>query len=272
VSGAIGPALEAVRVRTGFEPEVGLILGSGLGGLAREVEPVLELPYADLPGFPRATAPGHPGRLVLGALAGRRVCAFLGRFHRYEGHAMRDVAAPVRLLDALGGGTLLVTNAAGIVNPRLRPGTPMLLADQWNLTGGSPLVGRGPDELRDPFPDMSEPFDRSLRALLREVALAAALPFAEGLYAGVPGPSYETPAEIELLRRFGADAVGMSTVPEVIAARERGLRVAGISCLTNYAAGLAAGPLTHRDVLRAAAEMRPRLETLVRGFLRELGG
>lgn len=133
MSGGVTSALEAVRAHTGFEPEVGLILGSGLGGLAREVEPVLDLPYEHLPGFPRATTPGHPGRLVLGALAGRRVCAFLGRFHRYEGHATRDVAAPVRLLEALGGGTLLVTNAAGIVNPRLWPGTPMLLADRKSV-------------------------------------------------------------------------------------------------------------------------------------------
>jgi purine-nucleoside phosphorylase len=266
------PALDAIRARTDFEPEVGLILGSGLDYLADRVEIAFAASYAELPGLPRATVPGHPGRLVLGVLEGRPVCVFQGRFHFYEGHSMCEAASAVRLLHDLGGRTLLVTNAAGIVNRRLAPGTPMVIADQLNLTWGSPLVGRRPGEVRQMFPDMSEPFDRGLRGLLREASLTAGVPCAEGLYAGVAGPSYETPAEVELLRRAGADAVGMSTVPEVIAARERGLRVAGLACLTNHAAGLSPRPLTHEEVIAAAERARPWMETLAREFLRRMGG
>ncbi|MFN2433395.1 MAG: purine-nucleoside phosphorylase [Gemmatimonadota bacterium] len=266
------PALAWIRARTSFVPEVGLVLGSGLGQLADAVVPELGAAYAELPGFPRATAPGHAGRLVLGTLEGRRVCVFRGRFHLYEGYLPREATAPIRLLDELGAGVLVVTNAAGIVNPRFRPGTLMLLDDQINLLWSSPLVGRSPDEVRDPFPDMSRPFDPELRELVRDAALALGVPLVEGVYAAVSGPSYETPAEVRFLRRFGADAVGMSTVPEVLVARERGLRVLGLSCLTNLAAGLSPGPLTHEEVLEAGARAAPRLEALIRRLLRRLPG
>lgn len=262
--------LEAVRSGTDFQPELGLVLGSGLGDLADGVEDVWSWPYTDLPGFPRTTVAGHAGRLVLGFLEGRRVCVFRGRFHVYEGYAARDVTAGVRLLQGLGGTCLLVTNAAGVVNPRLVPGRPMILADQIDLTWTSSLVGGAAGDIRGIFPQMSEPFDGALRRLLRSAAAGAGVAFEEGVYGGVAGPSYETPAEVELLRRAGADAVGMSTVPEVIAARERGLRVAGIACLTNHAAGRASRRLRHADVLAASAAARPSLERLVRGFLRRL--
>lgn len=264
------PALAAIRAQTDFVPEWGLILGSGLGELAGRVEAVWAADYRDLPQFPRSTVAGHEGRLLLGMLEGRRVCAFLGRFHFYEGHSMREVAATVRLLADLGARALVVTNAAGIVNPRLAAGQLMVVSDQLNLMWTSPLVGRRPLEVRDMFPDMSEPYDPELRRLLREAAVVAGIPCVEGVYAGLSGPSYETPAEIELLRRCGADAVGMSTVPEVIAARERGLRVAGISCLTNYAAGLAAGRLEHGDVVETAERLRPALERLIAELVRSL--
>jgi purine-nucleoside phosphorylase len=234
------------------------------------VERVWETGYADLPGFPRVSVPGHAGRLVLGRLAGHDVCVLSGRFHLYEGHSPGDVSAGVRLLHELGGRILLVTNAAGSLRRRWAPGTLLLVRDQLNLQWTSPLVGRPPAEIHDMFPDMSEPYDPELRRLLREAAAAAGVPLAEGVYAAVLGPSYETPAEVRFLRRAGADAVGMSTVPEVLAARERGLRVAAVSCLTNHAAGLSTEPLSHAEVVAAGARAAPRLEALVRGFLRAL--
>ncbi|MBA2565723.1 MAG: purine-nucleoside phosphorylase [Gemmatimonadetes bacterium] len=259
-----------IRARTAFQPEVGVVLGSGWGPLSELVDAVLIAEYAVLPGFAPATAPGHLGRLVLGELEGRRVCVFDGRLHAYEGHSAGAVAAGMRLLDELGATACLLTNAAGIVNRRLRPGRLMLISDQLNLTCLSPLAGRRPHEVRDPFPDMSRPFDPQLLATLRTAALAEGLALEEGVYAGVLGPSYETPAEVEFLRRFGADAVGMSTVLEVIAARERSLGTAAVACLTNLASGLSPLPLREEDVLRAATGALPQLEALVRSFLRRL--
>jgi purine-nucleoside phosphorylase len=267
---ALSAAARLVRAGTDLVPEAGLLLGSGLGSIAAAVEGAWTADYADLPGWPPTTVTGHAGRLVLGRLEGRRVLVLAGRIHAYEGHDLRAVTAGVRLLHELGGRFLLVTNAAGSLRRRRAPGSLLLLADHLNLLWQSPLTGRSPNEIRDMFPDMSEPYDRELRLRLREAALAAGVPLEEGTYAAVTGPSYETPAEIEFLRRAGADAVGMSTVPEVLAARERGLRVAGISCLTNLAAGLSPTPLAHAEVVQAAARAAARLETLVRAFLRSL--
>ncbi len=269
---AVSAAAAAVRADTDFVPEAGLLLGSGLESLAAAVEADWTAEYADLPGLPQTSVAGHPGRLVLGRLEGRRVCVLAGRVHHYEGHDLREVTAGVRLLHELGGRALLVTNAAGSLRRRLAPGSLLLISDQLNLLWQSPLTGRAPGEVHDMFPDMSEPYDRELRRRLREAALFAGVPLEEGVYAAVQGPSYETPAEVELLRRAGADAVGMSTVPEVLTARERGLRVAGISCLTNHAAGLSPTPLTHAEVVQVAARAATRLETLVRAFLRALPG
>lgn len=268
--GGEAPGRDWVRARTGFAPEVGLVLGSGLGALAARVDAVLDVPQSEVPGLPPPSVEGHPGRLVVGALEGRRVAVLQGRVHAYEGHPFPDLAAGVRLLEALGARTLLLTNAAGSLRRRLAPGTLLIVSDHLNWMAGNPLVGRPPDRVRDPFPDMSSPYDPALRRLLTEAALEARVPAAEGVYAGVLGPSYETPAEIAMLRRFGADAVGMSTVPETIAAREMGMRVAAVSCLVNLAAGLSPAPLGHDEVLAAAARAADGLEALVRTFLRRL--
>jgi purine-nucleoside phosphorylase len=259
-----------VRARTPLVPEVGIVLGSGLGALASRVDAVLSVRQAEVPGLPPPAVEGHPGRLVLGSVEGRRVAVLQGRIHAYEGHSFADVAAGVRLLDALGARTLLLTNAAGSLRRRLAPGTLLIVADHLNWMAGNPLVGRAPDQVRDPFPDMSAPYDPALRRLLTGAALEARVPAAEGVYAGVLGPSYETPAEIAMLRRFGADAVGMSTVPETIAARELGMRVAAVSCLVNLAAGLSPSPLSHAEVLAAGARAAGALEAVVRVFLRRL--
>jgi purine-nucleoside phosphorylase len=267
---ALSPAARAVRGKTGLVPEAGLLLGSGLEAIAAAVEDPWSADYADLPGWAPTTVAGHPGRLVLGRLEGRNVLVLAGRVHTYEGRDPRAVTAGVRLLHELGGRALLLTNAAGSLRRRFPPGTLLLLSDHLNLLRQSPLVGRAPDEIHDMFPDMSEPYDLELRGRLREAALAAGVPLEEGVYAAVQGPSYETPAEVELLRRAGADAVGMSTVPEVLAARERGLRVVAISCLTNLASGLSPAPLSHAEVVETAARAAARLATLVRAFLRAL--
>jgi purine-nucleoside phosphorylase len=261
-------ALSAIRKQTSIVPEVGLITGSGMGFLADAVDVEYAVPYRELPGFPPTTVAGHGGRLVLGILEGRRVCALDGRFHYYEGHSMRDVAAGVHLLHGLGAGELLLTNAAGIVNRRFTPGLLMVVSDHLNLMWRNPLIGRAPGQIRDMFPDMSEPYNPELRHALLDAAVDLRIAVVEGVYAAVSGPSYETPAEVDLLHRIGADAVGMSTVPEVISARELGLRVAALSCLTNYAAGLGPRPLGHEEVLEVAGQVRPRLERLLAGFLR----
>jgi len=250
-------------------PEVALILGSGLGSLADGVEDAVAIPYADIPGFAAPTVAGHRGRLVAGRLEGRGVVVFQGRYHAYEGHPPADLVVPVRTAVALGVETLIVTCAAGGVNPRFGPGTIMLLSDHLNLMGRNPLVGpvRAGEER---FPDMSCPYDPGLRGLALEAAEAAGIDVVEGVYAAVLGPSYETPAEIRMLDRLGSDGVGMSTVPEVIAARAAGIRVLGVALITNAAAGLTATPLDHAEVLaegRAAAE---RLERLLRGVLGRL--
>ena len=266
----IAQAVRTVRARTDLVPDVAVILGTGLGALAEHLEPVARVPYQEIPGFPLATVESHAGRLLLGTLAGQKVVAMQGRFHRYEGYSLHQIAFPIRVLKALGARTLVVSNACGGMHPLWSPGDLMLIADHINLLGDNPLVGPNDDALGPRFPDMSEPYDPELRGLLREAAVAADVPLAEGVYAAVLGPSYETPAEVRFLRRAGADAVGMSTVPEVLAAREQGLRVAAISCLTNHAAGLSTTPLSHAEVVAAGARAAPRLETLVRGFLRAL--
>lgn len=263
------PAGEVVaRWLDGRRPEVALVLGSGLGTLADAIDDARRLPYAAIPGCPETHVAGHGGELIAGDLAGRRVLVQSGRFHGYEGHAPAVVASLVRLYGELGIGTLLLTNAAGGIASGLVPGALMLLGGHLNLMFANPLVGPALDgELR--FPDMSEPFDPGLRALARRVAERERIPLAEGVYAGVMGPSYETRAEIRMLRMLGADAVGMSTVPEVVAARARGIRCLAVSLITNRAAGLGVGRLSHGDVMAAAAAAGGRLGRLVRGVIAE---
>jgi purine-nucleoside phosphorylase len=253
----------------GFEPRVGIVIGSGLGGLADAVEPGAAIPFRELPGLAEPGVPGHRGAFLAGALEGVPVILQLGRLHLYEGHAPDVVTRPIRLMADAGIETLMVTNAAGGVRTAMRPPALMLITDHLNLTGHSPLVGPvAPDEPR--FPDMSQAYDPELRAAARRVASARGITLHEGVYAGLLGPSFETPAEIRMLERLGADAVGMSTVLEVIVARARGLRVLGVSTITNLAAGLAAAPLSHEEVLTAGRAVTGTLEVLVRGVVREL--
>jgi purine-nucleoside phosphorylase len=269
VPGRVAAAADALRGRLkGFGPRVGIVLGSGLGGLAEQVERATAVPYADIPGFPVAGVAGHKGELVLGELEGKRVLLQNGRFHLYEGHAPETVALPARVFRALGIETLIVTNAAGALNGQYRPPALMLIADHVNLMFRSPLAGPVvPPEGR--FPDLSRAYDRRLRALAREVAVAAGIALEEGVYVGVLGPSYETPAEVRMLGRFG-DAIGMSTVPEVVTASALGMRVLGLSTIANAPAGTTHAGISHEDVLAAGRAVAGDLERLLRGVLRRL--
>ncbi len=266
----IEAAVQAVAQRIkGREPQVGIVLGSGLGHLADEVQRPVRVPYADIPGFPQPGVVGHKGELVAGTLEGVPVLVQSGRFHLYEGHAAEVAGLPVRVFARLGIRTLIVTNAAGGVRPTFRPGTLMLIADHVNLMFRNPLIGPVL-EGEERFPDMSTPYDADLRALAREAAREAGIALEEGVYVGLLGPSFETPAEIRMLQRLGIDAVGMSTVPEVIVARARGLRCLGFSSITNLAAGISPTALSHQEVLEVGRVVGQALATIVRGVVRRL--
>jgi len=268
--GLIAEAASAVARRLGsLEPRAAIVLGSGLGFLADEARGAVRIPYAEIPGFPQPGVAGHKGELVAGTLDGVAVLVQSGRFHLYEGHEADVAALPVRVMATLGVRTLIVTNAAGGVRLTFRPGTLMLIADHINLMFRNPLTGPVL-EGEERFPDMSEPYDATLRTLARGAAREAKIPLEEGVYAGLLGPSYETPAEIRMLQRLGADAVGMSTVPEVIVARARGMRCLGFSTITNLAAGISPAPLSHQEVLQVGREVGQALATLVKAGLRRL--
>lgn len=269
---ALERAWAAVEGRFGAAPEAALVLGSGLGGLAEAVRDPVVLPYGEIPGFPVSTAPSHAGRFLIGELHGRRAVLMQGRVHLYEGSSAAEVALPVRLMRRMGARTLIVTNAAGALNPALSPGAPMLIADHVNLTGVNPLIGRN-DEAEGPrFPDMSRAYDPDLQDLARAVADEVGEPLAEGIYVGIPGPSLETSAERRFLRASGGDAVGMSTVLEVIAAVHCGFRVLGISAVTNAAdGGPDQQPDTIEEVLENAAKAGRRIERLLAALLPRLG-
>ena len=263
VQESIDRAAAALREVLGpRRPGIAIVLGSGLGSLADRITDAVRAPYAAVPGFPVSTVEGHRGELVAGMLAGAPVAALSGRFHMYEGHDAATAALPLRALATLGVHTVILTNAAGGIRRGFRPGTLMLIADHLNLTGRNPLQGAVlAGETR--FPDMSAAYDQGLRALAREGATELGINVEEGVYAGLLGPTYETPAEIRWLERIGADAVGMSTVVEVIAARARGLRCLGISTITNAAAGLSTAPLTHAEVMETANRVGRELGDLV---------
>ena len=263
----VASAMTAVRARLGGRtPEVAVVLGSGMGAFADRLREAARIGYADIPGFPLPTVAGHDGALIIGELAGRTVIAQSGRFHMYEGHDAAVTALPVRLFAELGVGTVLLTNAAGGVRRTFRPGTLMLISDHLNLTGRNPLVGAVmPGDER--FPDMSDPYDPALRRLAREVARDRGIAVEEGVYAGLLGPTYETPAEVRMLERLGADAVGMSTVVEVIAARARGMRCLGVSTITNPAAGTTAAKLSHAEVMEVAERVKEELGSLLEGVI-----
>ncbi|WP_438448850.1 purine-nucleoside phosphorylase [Gorillibacterium sp. sgz5001074] len=255
---------------TSLKPEVGLILGSGLGVLADSMENAVTVSYGDIPHFPVSTVEGHAGELLIGTVGGRPVLMMKGRFHMYEGYEGLTVTFPIRVMRALGIRTLLVTNAAGGVNTSYAPGDLMLIRDHLNLTGGNPLIGPNYKELGVRFPDMSEAYSKRLRQMAMEVASAQGFTFREGVYAGLMGPSYETPAEIRMLRTLGADAVGMSTVSEVIIARHSGIEVLGISCISNMAAGILDQPLSHEEVMETTERVKAKFLQLVIAMIPKL--
>lgn len=263
----LGAMIDAVRSRLdGREPEVMMVLGSGLGALADEMEDAVRVAYGDIPGFPQTTVVGHAGALVVGTLEGVPAAVLQGRFHLYEGHAPALAALPVRLMKGLGARALIVTNAAGALNPTFEAGDLMLIDDHINLMGTNPLMG-GLVEGDTRFPDMTRAYDPKLKEVAMGVAAREGVRLRRGVYCAVLGPSYETPAEVRMLQHLGGDAVGMSTVPEVITARAMGVPVLGVSLISNLAAGISPKPLDHSEVLEAAEQARSRFTSLVRGVL-----
>jgi purine-nucleoside phosphorylase len=264
----VDEAAAAVRGRAGAAvPDVSIVLGSGLGDFASTLTEAVSIPYGDLPHWPASRVIGHEGRLVVGSLAGRRVAALSGRAHFYEGHDLRTVTFAMRVIGRLGVKAVILTNAAGGINVALKPGMLMVMDDHINLLGSNPLVGPNEDAFGTRFPDMSEVYSKRLRGVTDEVAADQGLRIGHGVYVAVHGPSYETPAEIRYLRTIGADAVGMSTVPEAIVLRHMGINVLGISCITNAAAGVLPQPLNHAEVMEVAKQVRGAFAALLEGII-----
>ena len=269
----IDEVVKTIQARTSYRPRVSIVLGSGLNGLADSVEKPDIIPFGDLPHFPVSTVMGHAGRLVIGELEGQAVFVMQGRIHFYEGYSMAQVTLPVRVMQRLGIEILIVTNAAGGVNPAFTPGDVMLITDNLNLigiAGQNPLIGPNLDKIGPRFPDMSQAYDRALCDLARSVARKENIILQEGIYAGLSGPSFELPADLRFLRLAGADSVGMSTVPEVIVARHGGMRVLGLSGISNKANLDGSMVTTHEEVMEAGKLITPKIEKLVRGILRQL--
>jgi purine-nucleoside phosphorylase len=269
----IDQAADEVRKRTSHKPRVGIILGSGLNDLADSVQRADVIPYADLPNWPISTVQGHAGRLVIGELEGQTVFIMQGRIHFYEGYSLSQITLPVRVMQRLGLEIMIVTNAAGGVNPDFSPGDVMLITDNLNLmgmTGMNPLMGPNLDELGPRFPDMSQAYDRKLMDIARRAASQTGIALREGVYCGLSGPSFEGPADLRFLRMIGADAVGMSTVPEVIVARHGGLRVLGFSGISNKANLDGSTATTHEEVIEAGKTIAPKVEKIIRGVLHSL--
>jgi len=269
----IDQAVDAINARIDIKPEVGMILGTGLGDLADSVEDAVVIPNSQIPQWPLSTVEGHKGRLVIGTLEGVKVLVLQGRTHFYEGYSMGRITLPVRVMQRLGCDKMVVTNAAGAIDPDFQPGDLMLINDHLNLigmSGANPLKGPNLEEFGVRFPDMSQPYDRELLAKAREACADADMPYQEGVYAALAGPSFESPAELRFLHGIGADAVGMSTVPEVIVARHGGMRVLGVSGISNKANLDGSTITTHEEVLEAGKVLVPKLTTLIRGFLAKL--
>lgn len=267
----VDAAAATLAARVPSPPTVALVLGSGLGDYADTLEGAVAVDYADIPGFHASTVSGHAGRLVFGERAGVRIAAMQGRIHAYEGHDAATVVFPLRTLWRLGARTLVVTNAAGGANPGFVPGDLMCITDHLNLTGTSPLVGENDERFGPRFPDMSEAYSRRLAAMARAASADAGFVLRSGVYAGMLGPAYETPAEVRMVQRLGGDAVGMSTVLEVIAARHLKMEVLGLSCITNFGAGLSDAPLDHAEVKEVASRVRSRFVALLDGVFAKLG-
>ena len=259
----IHAAADFIAERTSIRPEIGLILGSGLGDYADTLENRTVIPFASIPDFPQATVEGHTGAFVFGTRAGKSVVALQGRLHYYEGHSMQDLTLPVRIMSLLGVKTLILTNAAGGVNFNFDPGDLMLITDHINYSGSNPLIGANMPEFGPRFPDVSNLYDRRLRHLIRDKASEEGIMLQQGVYMMFSGPNYETPAEVRMARIVGADAVGMSTVPEALVAAQCGIRVVGISCITNMAAGILNQPLNHQEVMEIAAMVHDKFHNLV---------
>ncbi len=260
-------AAELILGRTSLRPQIALILGSGLGGFADSLTEATRFPYAEIPSFPKSTAIGHAGRMVLGNVAGLPVAAMQGRVHLYEGYSAQEVTFPIRVFARMGIRAIILTNAAGGINLSYSQGALVVIRDHVNLQGANPLVGANDDRFGVRFPDMTHAYAKEYRQIAREEAAKLSIPQHEGVYAGLLGPSYETPAEIECLRRMGADLVGMSTVAEVIAARHMGIRVLAISCVTNMAAGILDQPLSHAEVMETGERVKTTFESLLRAIL-----
>ncbi len=262
--------LAKIREVTDFVPRVGIVLGSGLGGFAKEVTPVAVIPYHTLPGFPTSTVEGHKGQFILGKIGGVPVVLMEGRVHYYEGYSMDEVVLPIRLMGLMGAKTVILTNAAGGINPALCPGSLMLISDHISFFVPSPLRGKNIDELGTRFPDMTAVYTPALMETARQTANELDIPLSEGVYLQASGPNYETPAEIRAFRHLGADAVGMSTAAEAMAARHMGLSVLGISCISNMAAGLSSSPLSHDEVRIAAEKAGKQFTALVKAVVKKL--
>lgn len=258
---------EEIRKRTDFRPQVGIVLGSGLGGYADNMEISCEIPYREIPGFPVSTVQGHDGKFLFGYVKNTLVILMKGRVHYYEGYPMEDVVLPVRLMGLLGADTVILTNAAGGINRTFQAGDLMLITDHISIAVPNPLRGENIDELGTRFPDMSHVYDPELQEAAKKTAARQGISLREGIYVQCSGPSYETPAEIRMLGALGADAVGMSTVCEAIAARHMGMKVCGISCITNMAAGILDQPLDHREVQKSADQAKEKFENLITGLV-----
>lgn len=263
----IQEATSYLKSKMDYTPEVGLVLGSGLGILADEIENPIKIKYEDIPHFPVSTVEGHAGQFVIGDLEGRKVIAMQGRFHFYEGYSMQEITFPIRVMKALGVTNLLLTNAAGGVNTAYIPGDLMIITDHINMTGTNPLIGKNYDELGDRFPDCSEIYNKEINTKIRNIAKEKGIRLQEGVYQMNPGPTYETPAEVRMARAIGSDAVGMSTVPEAVVARHAGIKVTGISCITNMAAGILDQPLHHGEVVETANMVKKTFIELVKSII-----
>ena len=259
-----------IKSKTSVNPKIGLILGSGLGVLADEIENATKIKYDEIPNFPVSTVQGHEGCLVIGTLQGKEVVAMQGRFHYYEGYSQREITFPVRVMKALGVETLVVTNAAGGANKDFTPGDLMVIKEHINLSGSNPLIGENDDRLGPRFPDMSSAYDKGYVDLVKKCAKDLNIDIKEGVYAYLSGPTYETPSEVKMVQILGADAVGMSTAPEVIVASHSNMKVVGISCITNMAAGILDQPLNHEEVIETTIKVKSQFLSLVKSVVEKL--
>lgn len=266
----IAEAKKFIESRSKVKPKIGIIVGTGLGTLAKEIEIKAIVPYSDIPHFAVSTAPGHEGNLILGKLSGKMIMAMQGRFHLYEGYSLEEITFPIRIMKEMGVELLIESNAAGGMNPNFKAGDLMIIIDHINLTGNNPLIGPNDERLGPRFPDMSEPYDKKLIELTKRIAIEEKIGIHKGVYVGLTGPNFETPAEYRFLRLIGADAVGMSTVCEVIVARHSGLRVLGMSCITDECIPDRLEPVNFRKLIQVAQKVEPNLARLVKRLLREI--